>query len=595
MAKPSTKTTTYASKGKKTAPKELSPTHSDDDESPDTSLEGKLLDEEEEPNAPPKTRGKAKPQAPPAAAKAKPPAKSAPDPKKVVPSLPSSEKVVSKTRPSTQSKVKDAPESKAKGHESESEFDTGDEEEKVISKSKEKVKEDKKEVQRVRPTRGKADSSKLPTSNDSSTKSSTNSKPSTKKEEVFAAPSLPSPTPADPEDEDEFGPDLDFNSSMVDEIENDLQVKGLSPSSPINLKKGTQVSPPPVAKSLVNKETTVEPEEVPESIRPESKSRSKSISKSKSNSPELSELDEEEDEVPDTSETKVGVDDAEGKENADDDDNEGQGEGEDKDESMSGEEEVDPIITSATSQSRSQKSALKRLAEYDSNAVTDSVGLLLEDMSVAKKPRLSAASPTKSAKIDNKKPINKVNNTSPARAPVKATPKTSRGKKNTAPAEALPPIDYVGMVREKGYGREVIQRLIAKKSEQERKCDWYELSVELAEEGVRRLVIGKGKKSKKGQEVISGNDLHDLFHNVSPSSASALLVKPLADDQIVLPGLKAGKPLWVDSDDSASPESAMVQTPEGDDDEMDDGPEYESEEEAFEPKSTRARGMAKRG
>jgi len=593
MAKPSTKTTTYASKGKKTAPKEPSPTLSDDEGTPDKSLEGKLLDEEEEPNPPPKTRGKAKAKPPATAAKAKSTVKPAPDPKKVVPSLPSSEKVVSKSNPSTQSKIKAALKPKAKGHESESEFDTGDEEEKVISKSKEKVKEDKKEGQRVRPTRGKADSSKLPTSNDSSAKSSTNSKTFAKREDVFAAPSLPSPTPADPEDEDEFGPDLDFNSSMVDEIENDLQVKGLSPSSPINLKKGTQVSPPPVDKSLVNKETTVDPKEVPESIRPESKSRSKSISKSKSNSPELSELDEDEDEVPDTSETKVGVDDTEGKDNEDEDDNEEQGQEEDKDESMSGEEEVDPNPTSATSQFRSQKSALKRLAEYDSNAVTDSAGLLLEDMSVAKKPRLSAPDPTKSAKIDKKKPVNKVINKSPARAPAKSTPKTPRGKKNTAPAEALPPIDYVGMVREKGYGREVIQRLIAKKSEQEKKCDWYELSVELAEEGVRRFVVGK--KAKKGQEVISGNDLHDLFHNVSPSSASALLVKPLADDQIVLPGLKAGKPLWVDSNGSSSPESDMVKTPEGDDDEMDDGPEYESEEEAFEPKSTRARGMAKRG
>jgi hypothetical protein len=38
----------------------------------------------------------------------------------------------------------------------------------------------------------------------------------------------------------------------------------------------------------------------------------------------------------------------------------------------------------------------------------------------------------------------------------------------------------------------------------------------------------------------------------------------------------------------------MVKTPEGDDEEMDDGPEYESEEGAYEPKSTRARGMGKR-
>lgn len=38
----------------------------------------------------------------------------------------------------------------------------------------------------------------------------------------------------------------------------------------------------------------------------------------------------------------------------------------------------------------------------------------------------------------------------------------------------------------------------------------------------------------------------------------------------------------------------MVQTPEGDDEDMDEGAEYESEEEAYEPKSTRARGVTKR-
>jgi hypothetical protein len=509
MVKQPTKAT-YASRAKKpVASKEPTPSLSDDETHPDPSLAGQLLDINEEPNPPSKTRGEAKPKA--TTTKAKTPAKPTTTPitKKVVPSLPSSDKVVSKIK-STQSKPKPLPKAQ-KGHDSDSEFDTDAEEEKVISKSKEK--EDKKQA-KVRPTRGKADSSKLPSSNDSSTKSksSTDSKTSssrspTKKEDVPTLPSLPSPPlpPAnDAEEEDDYGPDL--NSDELEAIEN---VEALS-SSPDKLKKGEQVPPLPVDKDM-----SVDQEEEQELVRPEagSRSKSKSVSKSKSNSPELSDLDDE-NQVPDISETKVDAEDqflSDRIDKMDQDEDEEEGE-EDKDESM-GEEEVVPQPENQSTTSRSQKSAMKRLAEYDTNAVSDSAGLLLEEMSPAKKPRLSASS-TKSVKISDTQQAKTIPKP-PAEAPAKSTPKTPRGKKNTAPAEALPPIDYIAMVAQAGYGKELIKRLLAKKAEQEKKCDWYELSIELRDEGVRRFVDGTGKKAKKGKEVISGNDLHDLFHDVS--------------------------------------------------------------------------------
>jgi hypothetical protein len=45
-----------------------------------------------------------------------------------------------------------------------------------------------------------------------------------------------------------------------------------------------------------------------------------------------------------------------------------------------------------------------------------------------------------------------------------------------------------------------------------------------------------------------------------------------------LPSIKAGKALW-ESDGGSSPGSTVVQTPEGDDMDLDEGEEYESEEE----------------
>jgi len=54
-----------------------------------------------------------------------------------------------------------------------------------------------------------------------------------------------------------------------------------------------------------------------------------------------------------------------------------------------------------------------------------------------------------------------------------------------------------------------------------------------------------------------------------------------------MPALRAGKALWVDeSGGASSPESYVVKTPEADE-EMDEGPEYESEEEAYTLKMSR--------
>jgi len=54
-----------------------------------------------------------------------------------------------------------------------------------------------------------------------------------------------------------------------------------------------------------------------------------------------------------------------------------------------------------------------------------------------------------------------------------------------------------------------------------------------------------------------------------------------------MPALRAGKALWVDeSGGASSPESYVVKTPEADE-EMDEGPECESEEEAYTPKMSR--------
>ena len=56
-----------------------------------------------------------------------------------------------------------------------------------------------------------------------------------------------------------------------------------------------------------------------------------------------------------------------------------------------------------------------------------------------------------------------------------------------------------------------------KQFESIKKCDWYELSVEMAAEGVRRVSTGKKGKKNEEKNIINGNELHDLFRNVRRS------------------------------------------------------------------------------
>jgi hypothetical protein len=172
-----------------------------------------------------------------------------------------------------------------------------------------------------------------------------------------------------------------------------------------------------------------------------------------------------------------------------------------------------PKPKSRTSIPRAEKrETLKRQAEYDSNAISDSeggqAGLLLADMaSPAKKPRTSAL-PDKIRKLEAEaaKPGPK-----PPTKKAVATPKNDRGKKTSV--APLPAIDYEAMVAP--YVKKVVQMLMLKQFESIKKCDWYELSVEMAAEGIRRTKTGKKGKKYSDKDIISGNDLHDLFHHVS--------------------------------------------------------------------------------
>ena len=174
--------------------------------------------------------------------------------------------------------------------------------------------------------------------------------------------------------------------------------------------------------------------------------------------------------------------------------------------------------------------ALKRQAEYDSNAIEDSeggtAGLILADLSPlspSKKARISAPSTKSSEEVIES--INKAVRTLSSRRPASTPPtviKSTRGKKAVGPP--LPAIDYEAMIAP--YGKEVVQRLMLKQFDSIKKCDWFELSVELAEEGVTRA--GDKKKGKKGKEtIISANELHELFHNV----CSSILMGLDADDR----------------------------------------------------------------
>jgi hypothetical protein len=464
------KSTTYGNKGRgKTTPKKQpSPTPDIDDENKEEgSIVGKLLDELDD-DSPPKsrsTRAKAPPAKPKAAMK---------PPRKVnSPSLPPSSKVIPKSKLSKE--IKPSPPSKSTsktdGNISESDYDSEEEEEKLKVKN----------LPKPLPKNKKEDSSKLPSSNGSSTKSSNNSKSSStrQKKEVPKKDDVSAPHPPSDDLEDEYGPGFDVE--MIDALDKDLEAKGLS-SSPTIATKGKK-APSPIP-----------------ALAPEM---------------EVDENDDEEKEVEgDSPLSDAGVEDEEPKE-------ESQVIPSQRTDSESDSNSQSPETKSQTSVPRSQKlQALKRQAEYDSNEISDSeggtAGLILADLSPtspSKKARIAAPPKSSEEVIDS---IHKAVRTLSSRRPASIPPtviKSVRGKKAVGPP--LPAIDYEAMIAP--YGKEVVQRLMLKQFDSIKKCDWFELSVELAEEGVKRA--SDKKKGKKGKDtIISANELHELFHNVRLST-----------------------------------------------------------------------------
>jgi len=461
------KAATYGKTRGKVAPpkKQPSPPSDNDDETEkDDSMAGKLLDELED-SPPSKTKSKPKPTPIPKAKTpaAKPKSILKPSPRKGnSPSLPPSSKVNAKSKLSNE--IKPTP---PKGTESESDYDSEEEKEKVKAKSLPKPLKGKKE-----------DSSKLPSSNDSSVKS-TQSKTSTitrGKKEIAEKKVLPS-HPSSDDIDDEFGPGFDV--AMLDAVEKDLEAKGFS-SSPTLATKGKKATSPipspiePTADIDMNKDQLDNDEDVAE---PDADVHAEE------------EIPADQDELLSSNASEEGSD------------------------------SLSPEPKNRTPNPRSEKlKALKRQADYDSNAIEDTAGLLLADMSPSSPSKKARLSPpiTKSAEEESEvaKKINQavrsLSARRPASIPATVIPK-ARGKKVVAP---LPPIDYEAMISP--YGKEVVQRLMLKQFDSIKKCDWFELSIELADEGVKRA--SDGKKGKKGKDsIISANELHELFHHVRPT------------------------------------------------------------------------------
>jgi len=477
MPKAPPKSTTYGkTRGKAALKKDPSPT-SDDEKSKEDAPEGKLLEEMEDDVPPPKSKT-SKAKVPPT----KP--KSAMKPSKKVnpPSLPSTNKVISKSKLSKEIKPSPPSRTTSKGNDSESEFDTDEEDEKVKAKSQTKPIKGKKE-----------DSSKLPSSNGSSTKSSNNSRSSAtrQKKEISKKEDVPASLPPSDDLDDEFGPG--FDAEMMDAVEKDLEAKGLSSSPTLVTKAKRASSPVPI----IDNDT---------------------------NADENDNDDEEKGVESDSPLSDAGVEDEEAKE---------------EDQAVSSHESDSQLESNSQSSGSKNRAyiprahklqALKRQAEYDSNAIEDSeggtAGLILADLSPlspSKKARISAPSTKSSEEVIES--INKAVRTLSSRRPASIPPtviKSTRGKKALGPP--LPAIDYEAMIAP--YGKEVVQRLMLKQFDSIKKCDWFELSVELAEEGVTRA--GDKKKGRKGKEtIISANELHELFHNV----CSHILMELDADDR----------------------------------------------------------------
>jgi hypothetical protein len=165
------------------------------------------------------------------------------------------------------------------------------------------------------------------------------------------------------------------------------------------------------------------------------------------------------------------------------------------------------------------------MAEYEPSTVADSeggtAGLLLEDMdhSPSKKPRLSASSKSTKTQSNDENvgegPFKSLAKAAARKPTLKGILKTPKGKMAAAkkpPATPLPPIDYASLAHGAGYGKDVLANLILISLARVKDWDWYEMSIIMADKGVTRLGGGKGRKAK---EIINGNELHDLWHNVS--------------------------------------------------------------------------------
>ena len=465
---PPAKATTYGKPRGKVVPapkKEPSPTpdEGNDDEN-EESLSGKLLEEcDDTPPAPSKIKSK------PTTTKSKAPPKPT-APKKGNQSSPPSSKPAPKSKLSHEVKSVPSPrpKSKSSGHETESDYDSEEEKAKVAAKSIPK------------PIKGKkGDSSKLPSSNDS-TKSSTQIRSASTRKAAISAKNeiFKKPVPAD-DDEDEFG--TEFDGALVDALE-DFETKGMSSSPTALAKTNVNQSPTPNPNSPADiVMNAAEEDEDTKSAEPEPESQ-------------LSGAMDIENEIPEDN----------------DEERSSQGDDDEDDNSQS------PNPKTRTPAPRSVKNLdLKRAADYDSNLAAESegglAGLLLADMaSPSKRPRTSKSS----EKIEKIKKLEVAASKPSPKPPVQkplTTPKNVRGR--NAPAPLPSPIDYASMIAP--YGKEVVQRLMLKQFESIKKCDWYELSIEMAAEGVKRVSNGRKGKKAQDKEIINGNDLHDIFHNVS--------------------------------------------------------------------------------
>jgi hypothetical protein len=487
---------TYSRRGKAvTSYKETAESGSGSDQEEDGT--GKLLEEMDD--IPSTAKGRAKP-------KPKPPANPKPKPtqnntitKSNPPSLPSTSKVV---KPSLSKVIKPTPKASIKAKpesaDSESDFDSDQEEEKAELRSKSRSESKITSASKTpKPlSKDKRDSSKIPNS-----KISGDSARSFNQDKSIAKRTPIAPVPPPDTDEEDYGPDIDME--LADAVDKNLEEQGLSSSPGLN----TLAKP--------KKEDTV--------------------GLVKSATEDVAE-DREEGE---TGEEKEGVEEAGHQASlGEPEQSQAQGQAESESESEAKSESLSSNPDQIESQSPKPKGreyvqrnhkaqALKRMAEYDPSTVAHSergtAGLLLEEMdhSPSKKPRLSASSKSNQTQSNNEnvgegpfKSLAKAAARKPTPKGILKTPKGKTAVAKKSPATPLPPIDYASIAHDAGYGKDVLNNLILISLARVKDWDWYEMSITMADKGVTRLGGGKGRKAK---EIINGNELHDLWHNVSLS------------------------------------------------------------------------------